>query len=142
MEDLSAVVYPSTAKRSLSARDLDAVLISARSFNEPQHVTGVLLHQGSFLQYFEGPEDSVNRVYERIRHATKPRSLVELVNQRIAQREFTNWHMAFAEAPATGLEDLATEYWEMTVPGLAERAQRSPGLELLLDYWKTARSDS
>jgi Sensors of blue-light using FAD len=140
MEDLMAVVYTSVAARSLSTRDLDALLINARAFNENVSVTGALIHsEFAFLQYFEGPTEAVARVYERIKRSGSHKNLVERLNQPIATRQFENWHMAFAQAPSSVLEELSNEYWEMTLPGLQSSQYHSPGLTLLLDFWRSAR---
>lgn len=140
MEDLTAVAYASIAARALNARDLDALLIDSRSFNERVRVTGALLHhQGAFFQYFEGAPAAVARVYERIKRSSLHRDLTELLNQPIESRQFAHWHMAFCEASPTVLGALSNEYWEMTLPRLHERQARSRGLTLLLDFWEQAR---
>ncbi len=139
MTDFTAIAYTSRAVRRLDTKALDDLLIDARAFNDRVQVTGALLHhQGSFFQYFEGPPGAVARVYARIKASSQHGELIELLHQPIAARQFGNWHMAFSEAPATVLEELANEYWEMTLPGLLDRQAHSPGLKLLLDFWKAA----
>jgi hypothetical protein len=140
MHDLSAVAYSSYAIPPLTPRDLDALLVDARSFNQKAGVTGALLHrQGAFLQYFEGPPAGVTSVYERIRSASQHENLVELLNQPIAGRQFADWHMAFADAPASTLQEICTEHWEMALPSLETPQVLSPGLLLLLDFWKAGK---
>ena len=139
MHDLSAVAYSSVAVRSLTPRDLDALLIDARSFNQLARVTGALLHHdGAFFQYFEGPPVEVARVYERIRKSSQHGNMVELLSRPIESRQFADWHMAFAEAPASVLQEICTERWEMAVPSLDKPGGGSPGLELLAGFWNKA----
>lgn len=139
MQTLTAIAYSSRALYPLDASRLDELLVDARAFNGKVQVTGALLHHdGNFFQYFEGAPASVARVYARIKASGLHDDLTELLNQPIADRQFENWHMAFSEAPATVLEELANEYWGMTLPGLRGRQSRSPGLELLLGFWETA----
>ncbi len=139
MTDLAAIAYTSRAVRLLDSNALDWILIDARAFNDQVRVTGALLHhQGRFFQYFEGPPGAVARVYARIKASSQHGDLVELLQQPIAARQFGDWHMAFSEAPATVLEELCNEYWEMTLPGLLDRQAPSPGLKLLLDFWEAA----
>lgn len=139
MPHLTAIVYTSVASRPLSARDLDYILVDARAFNQKVGITGALLHQqGTFFQYFEGPPKAVVEAYTRIRISGKHKDLKELLHQSIDARQFSAWHMAFAEAPSTVLEELTNEYWQIELPELSRRQSPSPGLSLLLDFWKTA----
>lgn len=138
MPFLTAIAYTSVASRPLSARDLDSILVDARAFNEKVGVTGALLHaEGMFFQYFEGPAAGVTEVYQKIKLSDKHKDIRELVHESIDVRQFAAWHMAFAEAPSTVLEELTNEYWEMTLPGLRRQAP-SPGLKLLLEFWNGA----
>jgi Sensors of blue-light using FAD len=142
MNDLAAVAYSSRAVRPLGARDLDELLIDARAFNESVQVSGALLHhQGIFFQYFEGPPAAVASVYRRIRNSSQHEQLIELLNQPMDSRQFVRWYMAFTEAPRTVLEELANEQWSMTLPRLRDRQTRSPGLDLLLNFWDTVKQD-
>jgi len=140
MNDLAAIAYASKAARPLDSHDLDGLLIDARAFNEKVRVTGALLHhQGAFFQYFEGAPAAVARVYERIKKSSTHHHLIELLNQPTDARQFAHWHMAFTETPATVLQELSNEIWEMLLPGLHGRQTRSPGLELLLNFWDTVK---
>lgn len=137
MQELAAVVYQSHAVHSMSGRELDELLISARAFNERSQVSGTLLHnRGKFLQYFEGPTESVERVYTRIRRSHQHERLVELSYKPIDAREFARWHMAFAEPPASVLEEIANEMWTRALPELRAGQNRSPGMQMLLDFWE------
>lgn len=139
MPHLTAIVYTSVASRQLSAQDLDSILVDARAFNQKAGVTGALLYtSGTFFQYFEGPAAGVTEVYLRIKLSEKHEHIKELFHQSIHTRQFSTWHMAFAQAPSTVLEELTNEYWEMSLPELSGRDAPSPGLKLLLDFWKTA----
>ncbi|MEL5918636.1 BLUF domain-containing protein [Stenotrophomonas maltophilia] len=64
---LRAVAYASEATSGLSMDHVDDLARAAARFNFEAGVTGVLLYDGlRFLQYIEGPEDSINVVYSRI----------------------------------------------------------------------------
>ena len=139
MQELTAVVYRSQAAYPMGARDLDQLLAGARAFNEKAEISGALLHdQGVFLQYFEGPRDSVDRVYARIHRSHEHERLVELLNQPIDTRQFSRWHMAFAEPPLSVLEEIANEMWTMAMPAVSAGNTRSPGVQHLLDFWHQA----
>ena len=143
MEELTAVVYRSQAVRLMSARALDQLLAGARAFNEKARISGALLHrQGAFLQYFEGPPESVERVYARIRRSPEHEQLVELLYQPIDTRQFSRWHMAFAEPPSSVLEEIANEMWSIALPAVRAGQIRSPGLQHLLDFWDQAHQET
>lgn len=139
MEKLTAVVYKSLAVHPLSVSELDHLLINARAFNEKVKVSGALLHhQGTFLQYFEGPPESVERVYARILRSPLHEQLVELLYQPIDTRQFSRWHMGFSEPPLSVLKEIANEMWTMAMPAARAGQTRSPGLQHLLDFWDLA----
>ncbi len=139
MQELRAVVYRSQAVHLMSVGELDHLLVGARAFNEKAEVSGALLHhQGAFLQYFEGPRESVERVYARIRRSPEHEQLVELLYQPIDTRQFSRWHMAFAEPTLSVLEEIANEMWTMALPAVRAGQARSPGLQHLLDFWHQA----
>lgn len=137
MQELTAVIYQSQAVHAMSSRELDELLMRARAFNERVQVSGALLHdQGRFLQYFEGPTKSVERVYSRIRRSHQHERLVELSYTSTEAREFPRWHMAFAEPPTTVLKEIGNEMWAKTLTDLRAGDNKSPGMQMLLDFWE------
>ena len=78
-------------------------------------------------------------VYFRIRQSRRHGQLTELLHGPILVREFARWHMAFAEAPRSVLEQIFNEAWTSGLPTLRNRQTRSPGLQLLLDFWDVTR---
>lgn len=138
--NLSAVAYVSTAARALGQEDLDALLIDARDFNMKSLVTGALLFDaGVFFQYFEGPEAGMAEVYDRIKNAKTHHGIIELLNRAIDQRLFAEWHMGFSHAPGTVVQQLANAKWYESVKDLRRSGARSVGMDLLLDFWASAR---
>ena len=68
---LHAVAYVSDAVDGIETSDIDQILRAASGFNKVAGVTGVLMFDGRrFLQYFEGPEDGVDSVFQRVVQAT------------------------------------------------------------------------
>ena len=99
-------------------------------------VSGVLCYDnGVFIQYFEGPEAGVRRVYERIRASAIHRQLEELSSAPIAERQFDGWHMAFCQAPETLLQALANTGWEANLPVTRSADEAHRGLGLVLFHW-------
>ncbi|HET8730435.1 MAG TPA: BLUF domain-containing protein [Moraxellaceae bacterium] len=141
--DLMAVAYVSTAIKPLSAKELDELLMDARAFNQEAEVTGALLfHDNSFFQYLEGPAEGVNLAYARIKASRLHKDLIELISGPVEKREFSEWHMAFAEAPGSLLQQLANAEWNTSLTAVQAREAPSPGLKALLNFWSRARRGS
>lgn len=137
MQELTAVVYKSHSVHNMSSRELDELLMRARAVNEKLQVSGALLYdQGRFLQYIEGPTENVERVYSRIRRSHQHERLVELSYKPIEARQFAQWHMGFAEPPASLLKQIANEMWMQVLPDLRAGQNTSPGMQMLLDFWE------
>ena len=112
MSPLRSIVYTSTAVSPMNSGDLEALLVDARNFNRQNAITGVLLQSGdNFMQCFEGPEDAVQRVYQRILGSRQHTDVLEFMNLPIQKRTFSDW--AMGSALTSRLEHLAlsTAQW-------------------------------
>jgi hypothetical protein len=138
---MRSVVYISTASYEMRPPELEALLVEARQLNNRYGITGVLLHgDGRFMQCFEGPEQAVEETYARIRASRRHRDLIELSNERVRSRSFSAWDMGLAEPAASMLLALSTARWtSKAVTGSAQPLQ-SPGFQLLLEFWRGAKS--
>lgn len=109
---IRAVVYASQAVEGLSIDRLEALVTDAARFNKLAGVTGVLLHDGTrFVQYFEGPEDVVASVYERVLQSTSHTDVVELARGRVSTRQFPYWSMHQLPADQLLVGRLARADW-------------------------------
>jgi hypothetical protein len=132
---LSAIAYVSSAVRNLSDAELEELLSKARARNLQYDVTGALLyHDGSFFQYFEGPDEGVAIVYTHIRQSPLHFDIVELMDSPISRRSFSSWQMGFTVVPESMILQLANASWRQQVQ-LAE-ADHSVGMTLLLQFWR------
>jgi len=140
MPDLRAIVYVSTASQLMTVPELEPLLVQARDLNLETAVTGVLLYSdGNFMQYFEGSEESTRVTYERIRASRRHEGIIEILNERIAQRSFSDWQMGFAQPTRSELLALSTARW-LGMAGQAPGSSAiSPGLALLQSFWKRVR---
>lgn len=137
---LMALVYVSSATGRLQEPQIDGVLASSRRFNAQVGVTGALLHHdGAFLQYLEGPEDGLARVWQRVVACPLHHDIQELVCEPMSARQFDRWHMGFAQAPATVLQKLAQAQWRSLSSPLLGLAEPQCALGLLLDFWRRAQ---
>ena len=93
---LSSLVYTSTASRPLAKSDLEHILVNARQRNLQEQVTGLLLFsEGKFMQYLEGPETGVLKIFDLIKTSSLHEQIVEVSRQSIVSREYGDWSMAF-----------------------------------------------
>jgi hypothetical protein len=137
---LQAIAYLSTASRTFQPNDIEAMLGSARLFNELAGVTGaLLLHGSTFFQYIEGPPTGLQEGYGRIQRSSLHSGIIELFNQPVQQREFGEWYMGFADAPPSLLLRLEQSRWASLLEDRADQDTPGEGLALLLEFWRSAR---
>lgn len=137
---IHAIAYVSTSReRSIAPETMDRLLANSRKFNDSCGVTGVLLHHdGNFFQYLEGSAESVNIVYNRVVKSTSHYGIVEMLNSEVEQRHFSTWSMGFAEATKTELQQISQATWNEQFRQISNQPMNSPGLVLLLSFWKRA----
>jgi Sensors of blue-light using FAD len=93
---LISLVYRSTASRPLAKRDLEHILDSARKRNLEEQVTGLLLFtDGKFIQYLEGPQIGVLKIFDIIKNSSLHGEITEVSRQSVDCREYGDWSMAF-----------------------------------------------
>ena len=94
--DLRCIVYLSTATKPMTDAEIEDLLVSARKFNATQNVTGILFYlDGNFVQYIEGTEDALCKVYQRITRSSMHKAIVQKVNESIAVRNFPHGFLGF-----------------------------------------------
>lgn len=110
---LRAVAYASEATSGLSMDHVDDLAVAAARFNFEAGVTGVLLYDGlRFLQYIEGPEDSINVVYSRILSARSHCEVIELGRGRVSGRFFPYWSMRLLWVDDSEIRSVARSNWD------------------------------
>jgi hypothetical protein len=96
MSDLSHVLYVSTASALMTPSALADMLRRARARNDERSVTGLLLYRsGNFLQYFEGPPDTVRMLHETIKRDPRHYGIITVHEGPIGARQFGAWSMGF-----------------------------------------------
>lgn len=137
---LRSIVYVSTAVRALTEPELEALLVEARDLNLETHTTGVLLYSGgNFMQCFEGTDAAVAITYDRIRRSRRHRDIIELVDERVDERSFSDWQMGFRQVRTSELLAISSAQWQRQLAGAAGDARESAGLMLLKHFWAQAR---
>lgn len=80
---------------------LAAILESAVRHNREDGVTGMLLYSnGNFLQVLEGPADTVQATYQRILQDPRHTNCFILLEQDVAERQFSQWSMGCRQISA------------------------------------------
>jgi hypothetical protein len=139
MTQLAALAYFSSATREFTEMELEALLKDAREQNTRGELTGVLLyHEGTFFQYIEGPQSSLEAAYQRIKNSRKHHSIIELFQHSISRREFTGWRMGFSRAPRSLILQLSNIEWNTLASSGTDSIHGAPGMALLLEFWKSS----
>ena len=87
-----SVLYTSQWEKGVSDIDKQAVYSKALSINREKDITGSLWSVGNgLLHYFEGPEEQVEMLYDRIKKDTRHRDLIEVLKGTCAQRKYDHF---------------------------------------------------
>ncbi|WP_108062571.1 BLUF domain-containing protein [Poseidonibacter lekithochrous] len=90
------IMYLSNATVRFTDKELEDLLAIARERNGLVNVTGLLIIKGrTFLQCLEGPKESVNEIFEKIKKDVRHDSIVELIEEDEGQRYFPDWSMGY-----------------------------------------------
>ncbi len=103
------LIYRSKANAYFSDEDLVVLLRQCRTKNVEKNVSGLLLYgYGNFVQLLEGEEKTVLDLYSnRIALDARHRDPVILHKNRVPQRLFKDWSMAFQPLNAERVRDLS-----------------------------------
>lgn len=134
---LWAIVYVSKSARPVTADDLRQLLEGARRRNVEEGITGVLLYaDGYFMQYLEGAEAALHRVYAVIKAHPLHYGLIDLVRERIEAREFTEWSMA-CHVVGAGSASAMSDHYDLLASRLTAAVHTNSAARLLLSHFWT-----
>ena len=96
------IVYCSRNRIEGSAEEVKAemgsLLLVSRRNNAVEGITGALLFNGeAFAQVLEGPQEAVEKAFERIRWDSRHSDVVILEQSHESERHFSQWAMAYAD---------------------------------------------
>jgi hypothetical protein len=117
---LILIAYTSVATHQVSHDELLALLNHARTCNQSQGITGMLLYMDDcFFQVLEGEEQLVDDLYDKICLDQRNHHVVKLIREPITERSFTEWTMSYEHVSR---EDMAsftglTDYLDQDHPG-------------------------
>jgi len=97
----------SVQAQTLRDSDIEELLFNAREKNKRLAITGVLLLiQGKFIQYIEGYEEDIDKVYESIKVDTRHNDLLLLDSGYIDKRQYNSWSMAYRKVQNSEITDI------------------------------------
>lgn len=92
------VTYYSIAKRNITKQDINEILVSSRSFNQKNDITGCLLYyRDQFIQVLEGDKIKIMELLEKITRDNRHADVFILSEGEKDERTFSNWTMAYQE---------------------------------------------
>ena len=104
---LKYVSYMSAQSSIMSKKGIEDFLFQVREKNKNLTITGILLLiQGKFVQYIEGPAEEIDKVYDSIRKDSRHTDLVLLDSGHLKKRQFKNWSMAYKEVKNKQIKDI------------------------------------
>lgn len=138
---LQYVSYMSSQANVLSEKDIEELLYQVREKNKRLAITGLLLLiQGKFVQYIEGPENVIEKVYKKIKSDPRHNELLLLDKGELNERQFTDWSMAYHKIKDSEIEKLIG-YKDLKLDELffTKKDERSahPVLKILYNFTKS-----
>lgn len=100
---LNSLVYVSSEVKPLNPEEISYLLNRARTRNSEYDVTGVLLYISSnFMQYLEGPEESLDFIFKLIQKDDRHTGVILVDQEEIESRQFGDWSMAYQTRDVEG----------------------------------------
>lgn len=90
------LIYCSIANPNLEEKDIFNILQKARDSNSKKGITGCLLfHDNKFIQILQGDKKNLQNLIEEIKKDVRHNSVMVLAENKIANRVFDKWSMAY-----------------------------------------------
>lgn len=92
---LKRIKYLSRFARPLGPSELEDIASVAEKKNQEHDLTGILMTSGGiFFQVFEGPQESVDRLWETLQIDPRHKDILLLqVEEGVEKRAFPDWRM-------------------------------------------------
>ncbi|WP_026302643.1 BLUF domain-containing protein [Psychroflexus tropicus] len=140
---LKFVSYMSSQSRVMSKKSIEEFLFQVREKNKLLTITGVLLLiQGKFVQYIEGPEEEITDVYESISNDHRHTDMILLDSGDLEERQFKDWSMAYKEVSDKQVKGIIGDE-ELNLEDIflnSKDHDYHPVLKVLYDFVKTLSS--
>ncbi len=107
MDKLFTLVYLSSATDALNDEELENILKISRTNNSQIGVSGVLIYcDGNILQVLEGLEESVYKVFNKIKADPRHTAIIILQSRDISVRNFEDWSMGYRTSSKAEFEQI------------------------------------
>jgi hypothetical protein len=132
-----SILYSSDAAYPLGEVEINHILDKARARNIEAGVTGILLHKnGHFLQYIEGAELELARIFQIIQENKQHNNLKVIFYRPVSQRLFPEWSMAYQSKELEVYSDEEV-YFSLLYPALnTNEGDASKVSEALNQFWQ------
>ncbi len=102
--------YVSTRSYALHDNHLERLLIQSRIRNAELDITGILIHlDGHFIQFLEGPEENIDKVFRSIQKDNRHHDIKVLSMGKSYERCFDDWQMNFKRLKHLKISDIPIE---------------------------------
>ncbi|WP_159602874.1 BLUF domain-containing protein [Hydrogenophaga sp. PBL-H3] len=138
---LATLVYRSRCVTPLDDPGLNQLVEAALQRNAAESVTGLLIYDGGrFLQWLEGPTESVDRIWQSIRADSRHTDVEILGHMPSTVRCFPDWGMKLGERDPSQRPDAANDALMSPPHNLLEllRSQQGVPHSLATDLWQKA----
>ena len=93
---LKTICYISDSKINKSINDFNDLILTAKSNNAKNNITGVLVYKNNnFLQVLEGHTETVDSVFDKIRMDQRHQNIFKIINTSIDERFFEEYEFGF-----------------------------------------------
>lgn len=138
---LATLVYRSRCVTPLDQAELARLVEGAMQRNRTESVTGLLIYDsGRFLQWLEGPPESVERIWQSIRADGRHTDVQILGHMPSTTRCFPDWGMKLGDRDPNERPDAANDARMVPPHSLIDllRGQRGVAHALSADLWQNA----
>lgn len=138
---LATLVYRSRCVTPLDDSALKQLVEAALQRNQAESVTGLLIYDGGrFLQWLEGPAESVDRIWQSIRVDSRHTDVEILGHMPTTVRCFPDWGMKLGDRDPSERPDAANDAHMSPPHNLIEllRSQQGVPHASATDFWQSA----
>ena len=140
---LKFVSYMSSQTQVMTKQNVEDFLFKIREKNKRIAITGILLLiQGKFVQYIEGPAEEIDDIYNVIKKDRRHNNMVLLDSGNVDERQFKNWSMAYKEVGDAQIKEIIGDQ-DLNLERVFienKNTENHPVLKVLYDFIKTLSS--
>ncbi|WP_051664247.1 BLUF domain-containing protein [Dyadobacter crusticola] len=104
---IHSIVYLSSSRTLVDEPELSGILEKSRKNNASLNITGALLYcNGSIIQVLEGPEDTVNLLFDKIKNDQRHTQIITLFEGKVNARSFEKWSMGYITTNKRNMDEL------------------------------------